>query len=104
MHACHKVLMEVNNNSALIVGDPHGILGQKLRPLLSKLLNIIILLINCLLNKIELNCIAKLVTSCPKDKTLYFVLKFLDKRTLRPYAPLAIISSWCQWQDSNPQT
>ncbi len=62
MHACHKVLMEVGNNSALIAGDLWGILGQKLGSQLSKLLNTIILLIYCLLNKIELNCIAKLLT------------------------------------------
>jgi len=67
--------MEVGNNSALIAGDLSEILGQKLRPHLSKLINIIILLTNCLLNKILLNCIAKLVTTCPKDKAIYFVLK-----------------------------
>jgi hypothetical protein len=27
LSAGHKVLMEVDNISALIVGDPHGILG-----------------------------------------------------------------------------
>jgi hypothetical protein len=27
VHTCHKVLIEVDNNSALIVGTPEGILG-----------------------------------------------------------------------------
>ncbi len=49
--------MEVNNNSALIVGDPRGILGQNLRSHLSKLLDIIIWFIYCLFkNFIELYC------------------------------------------------
>ncbi len=30
--ACNKVLIEVDDNRALIVCDPHGILGQQLRP------------------------------------------------------------------------
>ncbi len=30
--ACHKVLVEVDDNSLLIVGDPQGILGKQLRP------------------------------------------------------------------------
>jgi hypothetical protein len=30
--AGREVLMEVDNNSALIVGNPKGILGQQLRP------------------------------------------------------------------------
>jgi hypothetical protein len=28
VHAGHQVLMEVDDNSVLIVGDPHGIKGQ----------------------------------------------------------------------------
>ncbi len=32
VHAGHKVLMEVDDNSALIVGEPQGILGQHLKP------------------------------------------------------------------------
>jgi hypothetical protein len=39
----HKVLVEINNNSALIVGDPEGILGEQLRPHLIHCLNIFIL-------------------------------------------------------------
>jgi hypothetical protein len=41
----HKVLVEVYNNSALIVGDPQGILGQQLRLHPMYLLNIIITLV-----------------------------------------------------------
>ncbi len=37
-----KVLMEVDNHSLLIFGDPQGILGQQLRP---RLLNIVIIII-----------------------------------------------------------
>ncbi len=33
LRAGHEVLMNVNDNSALIVGDPHKILGQQLRQL-----------------------------------------------------------------------
>jgi hypothetical protein len=32
VRACNKVLIEVDDNSALIVCDPHGILGQQLKP------------------------------------------------------------------------
>ncbi len=32
MFAAPEVLTEVDDNSALIVGDPQGILGQRLRP------------------------------------------------------------------------
>jgi hypothetical protein len=32
MHACRKVLKEVDFNSMLIVGDLHGILDEQLRP------------------------------------------------------------------------
>ena len=42
--AGHKVLMKVYDNTALIVGDPHGVLGQQLRPHQS--VNYILLLIN----------------------------------------------------------
>ncbi len=42
VHVGHKVLMEVYNNSALIVGDPQGILGQQLWPHQVHFLNIII--------------------------------------------------------------
>jgi len=41
VHARRKVLMEVDDNNALIVGDPQGILGLKLRHCLICLLNII---------------------------------------------------------------
>jgi hypothetical protein len=37
--AGHGVLMEVDDNNALIVGDPLGILGQQLRPHLIHLSN-----------------------------------------------------------------
>ncbi len=45
MHACHKVLMEVGDSSASIIGDPQGILGQQLRPLLIHVI-VIVELIN----------------------------------------------------------
>jgi hypothetical protein len=32
VRAGHEVLMEVDSNSALIVGNPQGILGEHLRP------------------------------------------------------------------------
>jgi hypothetical protein len=44
--AGHEVLMEVDVNILLIVGDPQGILGQQLRPRSITLLNIITLLVN----------------------------------------------------------
>jgi uncharacterized membrane-anchored protein len=40
VHAGHEVLMEVGNNSLLIVGDPMGISDQQLRPRPFLLLNI----------------------------------------------------------------
>jgi hypothetical protein len=40
-HTGHEVLMEVDVNILLIVGDPQGILGQQLRPRPITLLNII---------------------------------------------------------------
>jgi hypothetical protein len=42
MQAGRKVLAEIEDNSALIVGDPQGILGQQLRPRPVHLSNIII--------------------------------------------------------------
>jgi hypothetical protein len=42
VHAGHKVLMENDNNILLIVGDPHGILEEQLRPRLMHLLFIFI--------------------------------------------------------------
>jgi hypothetical protein len=41
----HKVLMEVEDNCALIVSDPQGILDQQLRPHPIHVLNIIFILI-----------------------------------------------------------
>jgi hypothetical protein len=41
VRAGDEVLMEVDDNGAMIVGDPEGILGQKLRPHQTYLLNII---------------------------------------------------------------
>ncbi len=47
----HKVLVEVDDNSALIVGSPQGILGQVLWPYPINLLNIIYYsYIHCLSN------------------------------------------------------
>jgi hypothetical protein len=46
LRAGHEVLMEVDDNSALIVGDPQGILGQQLRPCPIKLLFIIVIILN----------------------------------------------------------
>ncbi len=42
----HKVLMEVDDNICLILGDLQGILDQQLRPRPIHLLNIIIILIH----------------------------------------------------------
>jgi hypothetical protein len=39
-HADHKVLMEVDDSRAFIVGNNQGILGQQLRPPATKLFNI----------------------------------------------------------------
>jgi hypothetical protein len=41
MHPSHEVLMEVDDNSALIVCDTKGILGQQLLSYSIQLLNII---------------------------------------------------------------
>jgi hypothetical protein len=41
VHACNKVLMEVDN-AAMIIGNPQGILGKQLRPHPIHFLNIII--------------------------------------------------------------
>ncbi len=46
VRAGRKVLMEVDDKSALIVGNLQGILGQQLRPHPVHLLNIIYLLLN----------------------------------------------------------
>jgi len=40
-HAGHKVLMEVDDSRAFIVGNNQGILGKQLRHLATKLFNII---------------------------------------------------------------
>jgi hypothetical protein len=45
--ADHKVLVKVYNNTALIVGNPQGILGQQLRLHPMYLLNITITLVLC---------------------------------------------------------
>jgi hypothetical protein len=45
MHADHKVFIEVDDNIALIVGDPQGILGQQLWPRSIDLLNIIMIIL-----------------------------------------------------------
>ncbi len=46
--AGHKVLMEADDNLLPIIGDPHWILHEYLRPRTIHLLNIIIILINCI--------------------------------------------------------
>ncbi len=49
VHARHKLLMKVDNNSALIFGNPKGILDQQFRPhpiLLLIIIMIMIILIN----------------------------------------------------------
>jgi hypothetical protein len=43
VRASHEVLMEVDDNCALIVGNPQGILDLQLRPRPMHLLNIIII-------------------------------------------------------------
>ncbi len=45
VHAGLKVLMKVENNSAMIVGNPQGILGQQLRTQLIYLFNIIMMIL-----------------------------------------------------------
>ncbi len=45
MSADYKVLMEVDDNILLIVGNPQGILGQQVRPYPIHLLNDIIIII-----------------------------------------------------------
>jgi len=44
VHGGRKVLMEVDDNILMIVGDPRGILDEQLRPRLIHLLNNIITL------------------------------------------------------------
>jgi hypothetical protein len=39
VRACYKVLLEVDDTSPLIVGDPQEILGEQLRPRKILLLN-----------------------------------------------------------------
>jgi hypothetical protein len=50
VRAGHKVLMESDDNIALGVGDPQGILGQQLKPRQSNTLIIIIVIFICLLD------------------------------------------------------
>jgi hypothetical protein len=50
VNASHEVLMEVDDNTSLIVGDPQGILDQHLSPHLILLLNNIIILKDIKLN------------------------------------------------------
>jgi hypothetical protein len=42
VQAGHKVLIEVDLNSVLIVGNPQGIFGQQLRPRQIQVLNVFI--------------------------------------------------------------
>ncbi len=55
-HADHEVLMEIENNSVMIVGDPQGILGMQLRPYPIHISNVIVIILNTYtsLNKILL--------------------------------------------------
>jgi len=46
MRAVHQVLMEVDDNILLIVGDQQGILSEQPMPRLIQFLNIIIIKIN----------------------------------------------------------
>jgi hypothetical protein len=67
--AGYKVLRDVDDISALIVGNPQGILGNQLRPHPMHSLNIIIImLINHYI--IYLNYIIKLTTNQPKGRSL----------------------------------
>jgi hypothetical protein len=67
--AGYKVLMDVDDISALIVGNPQGVLGNQLRPHTIHQLNIIIImLINHYI--IYLNYIIKLTTIQPKGRSL----------------------------------
>jgi hypothetical protein len=59
MLAGDKVLMALDDNNALIVGNLEGILGQRLRPCLINSLNIITLITIILLNYILKNYIIK---------------------------------------------
>ncbi len=45
VHACQGVLMEVDENSLLLAGDPQGILGQQIRLHPIDLLNIVIIVL-----------------------------------------------------------
>ncbi len=45
VHIGHEVLVEVDDHSALIVGDPWGILGQQFRPQPNYFLGIILTLV-----------------------------------------------------------
>ncbi len=45
MHAGHEVLMDIDGASALIVGNPRGILDQQLRARPICLINIIIIIL-----------------------------------------------------------
>jgi hypothetical protein len=46
-HADREVLMEIENNSVMIVGDPQGILGLHLRLYPIHLSNFIVIILNC---------------------------------------------------------
>jgi hypothetical protein len=46
VRAGHEVLLEVDDHSALIVGDPRGILGQQFRPQPIHFLSIILILVH----------------------------------------------------------
>ena len=47
VHAGHKVLMDINDSISFIVSDPNVILDRQLRPRQINLLNISVVLIDC---------------------------------------------------------
>ncbi len=63
-------MVEVGNNSALIVDDPQGIFGQQLRPHLIPLLNIIFIIVSykIIKNHLIIKIIFKLTTGNYKGR------------------------------------
>jgi hypothetical protein len=63
-----QFLVKVDDHSALIVDDPQGILGQQLKPRLSPLLNIIIIIIVNYFKSLNYNIIFKLIAGNYKGR------------------------------------
>ncbi len=69
VYAGHKLFMEVDDISVLIVGDAQGILGRQLRPHPIHLLNITIIILRTL--KIITHYICNLTTIVSKGKRFF---------------------------------